>query len=142
MGTLHIVGINLQHGLRVHVGGLRGAEVLVGFLTDGLLRFLPDEHTTSKGSHRIVVENVFIKLVTCAMWGLMIDERIVVYVLFLIGHHAAVAMAFGPFALENEVEAIARYAVVQGDDVVIDAAVGLLFDVDIAQTRVFQMRFF
>ena len=35
--TLHVVGIDFKHGLRVHVGLLRRAEILVGHLRVGLL---------------------------------------------------------------------------------------------------------
>ena len=60
VGTLHIVGIDLEHGLGVHTGLIGCTEVLVGHLRDGLLSPRLYQHTPGKGSCGVVVEYIFI----------------------------------------------------------------------------------
>ena len=59
--------------------------------------------------------------------------------LLLVGDDTTVALALGALAREGEVELVAGDAVVQGDDVVVHAAVGLLVDVDIADAYILMM---
>lgn len=132
MGALDIVGIDFEHGLGVHAGGTRGAEVLVGFLRGGLLGSVAHEHASGKGSHSVVVEHILVELVAGAVGHLVVYERIVVHALCLVGDDASVAAALGSLASEGEVEAVDGGAVVEGDDIVVDAAVGLLLDKDVA----------
>ena len=54
----------------------------------------------------------------------------------------SVAPALGTFALQDEVETVARNAVVQCDNVVVDAGVGLLFNIYVAHASVFIVGFF
>ena len=63
MGTLHIVGIDLEHRLGVHPCHLGSRQALDGHLRRGLLGAMFHQHTTSKGTSSLIVEHVFIKLV-------------------------------------------------------------------------------
>ena len=139
MGTLHVVGIDLKHGLGVHSGFLCGREVLVGHLRGGLLGSVFHKHTTCKGTCGLLIEHIFIELMRGAMGHFMRDEGVVVDLLLLIGNHTAVALALSPLAREGEVELIAGDAVVEGDDVVVHTAVGLLIYIDVAHTNILIM---
>ena len=112
MSTLDIVGIYLEHRLCVHASRLGSTKVLIGLLAACFLCFLANKHTTGKGSNSMVIENILIKFVTCAVRNLMIDERIIVNVLLFVGNHTTIAMTFGAFSFENKVKAIARYSIV------------------------------
>ena len=139
VGTFHIIGIDLEHGLGVHTGLTGGRQVLVGHLRGGLLGPMLHEHTTSKGTCGLIVEHVFVEFVRGAMRCLMGNERVVVDVLLLIGYHTAIALALGTLAREREVEFVAGDTIVQGDDIVVDTAVGLLVDIDIAHAYILIM---
>lgn len=140
MRTFHVVGINLQHRLGEHTRLFRGTEVLVTLFADGLLGIFAHQHPSCKSTGSLLVEHILIEFVTGAMTYLMVDERVVVHMLRLVGNDTTVAEAFRSFALEDEVEFVARDAVVQGDDVMIDTTVALLFDIDIADAAVLGMR--
>lgn len=91
MVALHVVSIYLKHRLGVHVCLLSGAEVLVGFLRDSLLSTMADEYLSCKSADRLVVEDVLIQLVAGAMADHMVDERVVVDMLLLVGDDTTVA---------------------------------------------------
>ena len=91
-----------------------------------MLRAVAHEHSACEGSRRLVVEHVLVEFVTRAVRHLVIYQRVVVHVLCLVGYHAAVAPALCALALELHVESVARHAVVQRDDVVVEARVALL----------------
>ena len=60
MGTLHVVGIDLEHWLGVHAGLLGGRQVLISHLRGGLLGPMFYEDTTCKGTNGLVVEHIFV----------------------------------------------------------------------------------
>ena len=107
MRTLHIIGINLQHRLGEHTGGLGSAKVLVGFLRSGLLGTMANQHATSESATSFIIEHILVKFVAGAMAYLMIDERIVIYHLVLVGDNTTIQEALSSLALEHEVKAIA-----------------------------------
>ena len=139
MGTLHVVGIDLKHGLGVHSGFLCGCKVLIGHLRGGLLCSVFYEHTTRKSTCSLFVEHIFVELIRGAMRHMMGDERIIIHMLLLVCNHTAIALALSPLAREGEVELIAGDAVVEGDDVVVHTAVGLLVYIDVAHTNILIM---
>ena len=139
VGTLHVVGIDLEHGLGVHAGILGGREVLVGHLRGGLLGSVFNQDTTCKGASGLLVEHVLIEFVRGAMGHVVGDERVVIHMLLLVGNHTAIALALSTLAREGEVEFIASNAVVEGDDVMVHPAVGLLVDIDIAHANILIM---
>ena len=141
VGALHVVGIDLEHRLGIHACGLGHHEVLVALVRLRLLRVVAHQYATGEGADGMLVEHVFVELVRHAVAHLMVDERVVVDMLALVGDDAAVAPALGALALEREVEHVAGHAVVQRDDIVVDAAVGLLVDIDIAHARVLRRGF-
>ena len=95
MGTLHVVGIDLEHWLGVHAGLLGGRQVLISHLRGGLLGPMFYEDTTCKGTNGLVVEHILIEFIAGAMLCLMGDERVVVHMLLLVGNHTAIALALG-----------------------------------------------
>ena len=99
VGTLHVVGINLKHRLGVHASLFCCCQVLIGHLRGSLLSTVFHQDTTSKGSHGLIVEHVFVKLVRGAMGYLMGNQRVVVDVLLLVGNDTAVALALGTLAM-------------------------------------------
>src|SRR3712207_9423298 len=52
MGTLHVIGVDFQHRLGVHTGGIGSYKILIGFLTDGLLRIMTHQNTAGKSTGR------------------------------------------------------------------------------------------
>ena len=70
------------------------------------------------------------------------NQRVVVDVLLLVGNDTAAQPALSALAAEVQVESVAGGAIVQGDDIVGDMAVGLLLHIDIANTDVLHMRLF
>ena len=134
--TLHVVGVDLKHGLRVHTRRLGHAEVLVGLLRGGLLGSMAHQHTTGEGTHGMSIEHIFIELMRVAMAHLMVDERIVVHTLAFVGYDTAVAPTLSPFALEGEIEHVAGGAVMKRDDIMAHATVGLLLNIHVAHTCV------
>ena len=76
------------------------------------------------------------------MTYLMVDERVVIHMLLLVGNHAATKVALRPLALEDEVDLIACQSIVQRDDIVIQAAIGILLDEKIAHTDILVMSLF
>ena len=73
------------------------------------------------------------------MTHLMIDKRIVVNHLVLIGNHTTIAEALSSLALEYKVETVAGDTVMKRDDVMVHAAVSLLLNVNVADTTVLVM---
>ena len=67
MSTLHIVGVNLQHRLGVHTCLFGSCQILIGHLRRSLLGTMLHQHTTCKGTCRLVVEHVFIEFVAGAV---------------------------------------------------------------------------
>ena len=139
MRTLHIIGINLQHRLGEHAGCLRSTEVLVGFLRNSLLGTMTNQYSTGKSTTCLTIEYILIKLVAGTMTHLMIDERIVINHLVLVGNHTTIAEALSSLALEYEVEAVAGDTVMKRDDVMVYTAVSLLLDINVADTTVLVM---
>ena len=72
----------------------------------------------------------------------MIDESIVVNMLILVGNYTSVAPAFSTFALQNKVETVAGNTIMQRNNIVVNAAVSLLFNINIAYTHIPGMGFF
>ena len=72
----------------------------------------------------------------------VIDESVVVNMLIPISNHTSVAPAFGTLAFQNKVETVACNAIMQRNNIVVYAAVGLLLNINIANTHVFDMGFF
>ena len=136
MGTLDVVGIDFEHGLRVHPCLLGSCQVLVGHLRCGLLSTVLYQYPSGKGTGSLVVEHILVEFVRGAVGYPMGDKRIVVHMLLLVGDDATITMTFGTFAREGQVKLIAGDAIVQRDDVMRDATVGLLVDIDIADAHV------
>ena len=74
------------------------------------------------------------------MTHLMIDDSIVVHMLLLVGDDTSVEHALGTLATEREVNTIAGHSIMQGDDIMIESAVGILIDIQVAHAHVLRMR--
>ena len=66
------------------------------------------------------------------MSGLMVYKGIVVNMLALVSYDASIGIALCSLTLEYQVKPVAGDTVVQSDDIMVDAAVGLLLDIYIA----------
>ena len=73
------------------------------------------------------------------MTHLMIDKRIVINHLVLVGNHTTIAETLSSLALEYEVKTVAGNTVIKRDDVMVHAAVSLLLDINVADTAVLVM---
>ena len=51
VGTLHVIGVNLQHGLGEHAGRLGGTQILVGHLRLGLLTVVANMDQSSESTN-------------------------------------------------------------------------------------------
>ena len=72
----------------------------------------------------------------------MRNQRVVVYMLLLVGYHTTIALTLGSLTREGKVEFIAGNTIMEGDDIVVHTTIGLLIDIDIAHTDIFGMRLF
>ena len=139
MGTLHVVGIDLEHRLGVHSCLFRGRQVLVGHLRDGLLGAVLHEHTPCESTYGLIVEHILIEFVRRAVRHAMGNQRVIIDMLLFVGNHATVAMTLSSLAREGQVELIAGDAVMQRDDIMIDTTVSLLVDIHIAHAYILIM---
>ena len=94
------------------------------------------KHLSGEGSHSLFVEHILVQLVALAAAHLMVDERVVVHVLLLVGDDASREVTLRTFALEDEVGAVAGHSVVERYHVVVHAAVGLLRDEHVAHPHI------
>ena len=60
MRTFHIVGVDFEHGLGVHVRLFRGTDVLVTHLRIGVLGILSHQHQASERTNGLIVQHIFI----------------------------------------------------------------------------------
>lgn len=136
VGTLHVVGINLQHRLGVHTRLLGGTEILVCLLRNGLLSAVTHKHTTCEGSRCAVVEHIFIKFVARAVSHAVVYQRVVVNVLFLVGYNASAEITLGTLTCKHKVSAVACYSVVQRYYVMVNPAAALLLNKQVAHAHI------
>ena len=71
--TLHVVGINFELGLGVHLGGGRCHYVAVALISVDFGTVGLDENLTGKSADSVVVEHIFEHLVALATWCVVID---------------------------------------------------------------------
>ena len=70
------------------------------------------------------------------MTYLMVNERIVIHHLVLVGDDTTIAEALSTLTLEHQVETVASDTIMKGNHIVVDTAVSLLLNIDIADTAV------
>ena len=107
MTALHIIGIYLQHGLGIHAGSTCRAEVGICLLAHGLLGTLAHQDSSSESSHCTVVQHILIQLAAGAMSHLMVNERIVVHTLHLVGNNTSVEHHLGALTLQTHIHSVA-----------------------------------
>jgi hypothetical protein len=56
------------------------------------------EHTTRKSTYGLVVKHIFVELTRRAMRHLMGYQRVVVYMLMLVGYHTTITLALSSLA--------------------------------------------
>ena len=142
MRALHIVGIDFQHGLGVHMCLSGHTEILVHLFGSGLLCIMSHQHLACESPHSLFIEHIFVELMAVTMRHSMVDERIVVNLLRRVGNDTAIAPALCSLTLESEVQHVARNAIMKCYHVMIDTAGSLLLNVDITHTGVLEMGFF
>ena len=120
VGALHVVGIDFEHRLGVDAGRVGGAEVVVGFFRRSLLGVLAHQDPSGEGADGLVVGHALVEFAARAGGCNVVDERVVIDVLALVGHHASVHRDFRTLARQSDVGGVARQTVVEGDAVVRD----------------------
>ena len=65
----------------------------------------------------MVVENVFIELITCTISYRVINNGIVINVLMFVGNNTTIQETFATFAAESKVELVACYTVVKCNNI-------------------------
>ena len=141
MTATYVVGIDFQHRLRVHAGRTRGTEIGISLLAHGLLCSLAHQHLAGKGSYGTVIEHVLVEFARLTIRNLMVDERIVIDTLHLVGNDAAVRCHLAAFALQPDIEAVARVAIEERQAGVVQMAVASLLDEDTVVAGAEQVRF-
>jgi hypothetical protein len=101
--TFHVIGINLKHRLGVHTSLLGSREILIGHLRGGLLSAMLYQYTTSKGSHGLIVEHIFVEFIRATMGNLVRNQCVVIDVLLFVCNYATVTLALGTLTRESEV---------------------------------------
>ena len=94
MTALHIIGINLQLGLGIHMRFASGAKITVRLLGTRMLRTRAYQYQTCKSTDRLVVEHILKEFVTGTVRHCMVYGGIVVHMLLFIGIGAMID--FGP----------------------------------------------
>ena len=141
MGALDVVGIDFEHRLGIHAGRVCGTQVGIRLLGNGLLRPLANEHPAGKGTQCLTVEHVLIEFRALAVGHAVVDERVVVDVLLLVGHHTPEHPRLGILAAEGHVGAVARQSVVEGYAVQGCRGVALLVDIHVREATALDVRF-
>ena len=100
------------------------------------------KYATCESAYGLIIKHVFIEFVASAMRYFMRNQRVVVYMLLLIGYHTTIALTLGSLTREGKVELIAGNTIMEGDDIVVHTTIGLLVDVDIAHADVLGVRLF
>ena len=130
MGAHHVVGINLELGLGVHLGGRGAAQVAVALIgldtrTVGLHQYL-----AGKGADSVVVEHIFEHLVAVATGCVVADEGVAVDVLLTAGDGHAQQMGLGMLTVDLDMVVVAGEAVDERDAVDEHIAALVLVDID------------
>ena len=77
-----------------------------------------------------------------AMTYLVVDKGIVIYMLFLVGYHTATEVTLSPLALQFKVHLIASQPIMQGNDIMVETAIGFLLNIKITHAHILVMRLF
>lgn len=88
--TLHVVGIDFEHRLRIGMGLRGGADIGVHLLRGRLLGSRAHKHFSRIGADAFSVEHIFIKEVGRTARRLMVNEDIIIYALLAVCHHGSV----------------------------------------------------
>ena len=117
MAALHVVGVDFQLRLGVHAGFAGGAEVAVGLLRVGVLRAGTHQDEPGESARGLVVEHVLEELVRRAAGHGVVNARVVVHVLVLVGDGHAAEVDFSPLASQSNIDGVARRTARQGHTV-------------------------
>src|SRR5687767_8731181 len=100
MGALHIIGINLELGVRVYERLFGKNQILVRLFRIGLLRIETNDDPSIENTTGLSVENTFIQLVAVAVRFGMVNGGVIVNVLFSVNQIEAVERRFSTFAVQ------------------------------------------
>ena len=122
--ALHVVGEDLELGLRVDERLLREEEVLVLLDGVGLLRAGADDDAAVEDRAGAAVEHALVELAARAVRLRVVDGRVVVHVLLARDLVEAEERAVGAFAAEADAQVVPREAGAERDRVVDERGVG------------------
>ena len=101
---------------------------------------MPYQHLACKCTCGLIIEHILIQFVACAMCRLMVNKCVIVYMLGLVGNHTAAEVALRSLTIEYEVCTIACDTIMQSDHIMVDTAVGLLVDKEVADPYISGVR--
>ncbi len=85
MGAFDVVGVDFEGGLGVHEGGVGEEERFAGLLGIGFLGIFLHEYFALEHAGGMAVEDMFVEFVTGAVGFFVVEESVVVDVLFTMG---------------------------------------------------------
>ena len=140
MGTFHVVGIDLQHGLRINSCRVRGAHIVVCLLRGGLSSPFPYEDTACKSAYSLVIDHVFVQLIRRAAGHLMVYQRVIIYMLLPIGNDGTVHSHVTTLPRQHDVNAVSGYAIGQSDAVMTHGSITISPQIQVAEASAAAVR--
>ena len=136
MGTLHVVSVDLQLGLRLHTSRGREQEVAVVLIGLRLLRVLRYEDTPGEDTTAIVTQHVLEELIRGTVRYSMLDVGEVVRMCLPSGEDEARDLEVGTLFGERDEVVITRHTIAQRDTAEVDDAILHLTDVERGDTHI------
>ena len=142
MTALHIIGINLQLRLGIHMRFASGAKITVRLLGTRMLCTRTYQYQACKSTDRLVVEHILKEFVAGTVGHCMVYGGIVVHMLVLIRNSHPAKVQFSTFAGKRNFGCIAGSTVMQSHSVQQNVAVSFLSDIQTADAYRTGMRLF
>src|SRR5690554_2575277 len=105
--ALHIVGVDLQLGLREERGAVAEQHALAALVGVGLLGLAVDEHLAVEDASGLAVEDASVELVREAAGLGVVEQRVVVHVLLAVDEVEAVEVALAVRGVRDDGDGVA-----------------------------------
>ena len=133
--TLHVVGIDFEHRLRIGMGLRGGADIGVHLLRGRLLGSRAHKHFSRIGADAFSVEHIFIKEVGRTARRLMVNEDIIIHALLAVCHHSAIGHDRRAFTHQTEIHGVSGGTTGEHHAVAAHTAILLQFCIQIGETH-------
>src|SRR5438874_10253319 len=108
VGTLHIVGVNLELRLCVDLRVVGEQQVTVRLLGVGFLGIFVNNNAPVKHAMRAVIQDAVIELAAVAVWAGVLHQHVVIEVLLAIADEEAINQALSAFSSQYGMDVVAH----------------------------------